>query len=504
MVATAHWCATEAAAQVLAEGGNAVDAAVTAAFALGVCEPQASGLGGQTMVLLHTAEPRRTLALDGSSRAPHRALPRTLARTQRRRGRRATTVPSTPAVLDYALETYGTLSRGRVLAPAIELAEAGYEVTPLQAGLQRRAAQSLRRHGAAACLLRDGSRSHRPGARLQQPALAATLRRLAEVGIDDFYTGEIAKRIHDDMEAHGGLLRLDDLAQIPRPIERRPLATRHRNQRLLTFPEPGAGRVLIEMLHLLEELPERLWDPDSPRGAVALAEVMQRAALDRRDRPFDPAFYAQVEDKHMLSREYARQAARRIQRSLRTRGETTHLSVMDRFGNAVALTQSIEGVFGARAASPELGFLYNNYMDAFEHEDITHPYYMRPNAVPWASVTPTLVFRGKRPWLAIGSPGSERIVTAILQVLLRLRSQSPFDAVEAPRLHCSAEGKVSLEAPRFRDDVERALRQRGFEIDAREDYSFYMGCVALVQRERGGFSGVADPRRDGSARGPVR
>jgi gamma-glutamyltranspeptidase/glutathione hydrolase len=175
---------------------------------------------------------------------------------------------------------------------------------------------------------------------------------------------------------------------------------------------------------------------------------------------------------------------------------------MDRFGNAVALTQSIEGVFGSYAASPDLGFLYNNYMSAFEYEDITHPYYMRPNAVPWASVAPTLVFRGRHPWLAIGSPGSDRIVTTVLQVLLRLLRQSPFDAVEAPRLHCSADGKISLEAPRFRDDVERALRAQGFEIDTREDYSFYMGCVALVQRERSGFSGIADPRRDGSAQGP--
>ena len=502
MVATAHWCATEAAAAILADGGNAVDAAVAAAFALGVCEPQASGIGGQTMLLIHDAEARNTVALDGSSRAPHRALPGSLRKRHRRHGHRATTVPSTPAVLRYALETYGTRRREQILAPAIALAEEGYEVTPLQARLQRREARALRRFGAAPFFLRDGTRAHKAGSLLRQPVLAATLRRMSEAGIGDFYTGEIAKRIHDDMEAHDGLLHLDDLAQVPRPIERRPVASRFRNLRVLTFPPPGAGRVLIEMLHLVEQFPERLWDPDSPRGAVLLAQVMRRAALDRRDRPFDPAFYAQVEDKHMLSRAYAKRAARKIRARVRSHGETTHLSVMDRFGNAVALTQSIEGVFGSCAASPELGFLYNNYMGAFEHEDITHPYFMRPNAVPWASVAPTLVFRGKRPWLAIGSPGSERIVTAVLQVLLRLLRQSPFDAVEAPRLHCSVEGKVSLEAPRFRDDVERALAAQGFDIDAREDYSFYMGCVALVQRERRGFSGVADPRRDGSAQGP--
>jgi gamma-glutamyltranspeptidase/glutathione hydrolase len=504
MVATAHWRATEAAAQVLTEGGNAIDAAVTAAFALSVCEPQASGLGGQTMMLVHTAEPRKTFALDGSSRAPHRALPQSLNKQQRRHGHRAATVPSTPAVLRYALETYGTLRRERVLEPAIGLAEHGYEVTPLQSSLQRRESRLLRRHGAGALFLRDGSRPWRPGSVLRQPALAATLRRMAEAGIADFYTGETAARIHSDMQANGGLIHLDDLAQIPRPIERRPVATRFGNLRVVTFPPPGAGRVLVEMLHLLEQFPEDLWDPDSPRGAVLLAEVMRRAALDRRDRPYDPAFYPQVGNKRMLSQDYARTAAARIRQDISTPGETTHLSVMDRLGNAVALTQSIDGVFGSCATAPDLGFVYNNYMNAFEYEDITHPYYMRPNAVPWASVAPTLVFRGQRPWLAIGSTGSERIVTTVLQVLLRLPRQSPFNAVEAPRLHCSVDGRVSLEAPRFRDDVEQALRAQGFEIDTREDYSFYMGCVALVQRDASGFSGVADPRRDGSARGPSR
>jgi gamma-glutamyltranspeptidase/glutathione hydrolase len=176
---------------------------------------------------------------------------------------------------------------------------------------------------------------------------------------------------------------------------------------------------------------------------------------------------------------------------------------MDGSGNSVALTQSIERVYGSFSACPELGFLYNNYMSAFEYRDITHPYYLRPNAVPWASVAPTLVFKGQQPWMAIGSPGSERIVSAILQVLLRLeRGTTPFDAVEAPRMHCSIQGKVSLEATRMRDDIPPLLRRHGFDIDVRDPYSFYLGCVQLVLREGGDFVGVADPRRDGSAGGP--
>jgi gamma-glutamyltranspeptidase/glutathione hydrolase len=178
--------------------------------------------------------------------------------------------------------------------------------------------------------------------------------------------------------------------------------------------------------------------------------------------------------------------------------------VMDRFGNAVALTQSIERVFGSCSASPNLGFLYNNYMSAFEYDNMSHPYYMRPNAVPWANVAPTILFKGSRPWMVIGSPGSERIVTAVLQVVLRrLAGQSLYDAVSSPRLHCSAEGKVSLEGARFRDDIPRTLEEHGFELDVRNPFSFYLGCVQTVMRERGGrLVGVADPRRDGTAGGP--
>ncbi|RMD63415.1 MAG: hypothetical protein D6824_05345 [Planctomycetota bacterium] len=304
------------------------------------------------------------------------------------------------------------------------------------------------------------------------------------------------------MIAHDGLIRRDDLAQVPRPIERRPLTTRFLGTRIFTFPLPGAGRTLIEMLNVYQALPPIMQDLDRIEGLVALAETIRRAFVDRQDRPFDPNFFPQVAYERMLSPEYAALVARQVARRVRTVGETTHLSVMDREGNAVALTQSIERVFGSCAASPELGFLYNNYMSAFEYTDISHPYYLRPNAVPWASVAPTLCFRGRKVWAALGSPGSERITTSILQVLIRLQAMPPLAAVEAPRLHCSLDGRVSFEASRMRDDLPDALRRRGFRLDPRDPWSFYLGCVQLVLAERGEFIGVADPRRDGSAAGP--
>jgi gamma-glutamyltranspeptidase/glutathione hydrolase len=504
MIATAHYRATEAGVEMFQHGGNAFDAAVAAAFALCVCEPAASGLGGQTMLLIHHAESGRTLALDGSSRAPHRATvdAYTGKMGERRRGYRAMTVPSTPAVLRYVLERYGRLKLPRVLEPAIRLAEEGYTVSKLQRALTQRELEHLRAGTASDFFLRGGRRAYPVGSIFKQPVLAETLRRLAKKGVKDFYQGRIARYVHEDMIRNGGLIREDDLAQVPRPIERRPITTRFAGHRVFTFPLPGAGRTLIEMMNVYQELPESQRSLDTPEGATLLAEVIRRAFMDRRDRPFDPHFFAQVSQKRMLNPSYAKLVARRILKRYTGHGETTHLSAMDADGNAVALTQSIERVYGSFTVTRELGFLYNNYMSAFEYEDISHPYYLRPNAAPWASVAPTIVFRGKRPWLAIGSPGSERITSAILQVLIRLQTMSPLAAVDAPRLHCSLEGKVSIEASRMNDEIPGHLERLGFRVDIRDPYSFYLGCVQLVMRQRNELVGVADPRRDGSAGGP--
>ena len=506
MVSAAHYGATRAGVRMLEKGGNAIDAAVAAALALGVCEPAASGIGGQVMMLVHSAERNHTFALDGSSRAPNRAVIDVFSDRRRevRRGYRATTVPSALATYHYALDYYGSLSWPEVFEPAIEMAEDGYEVSLLQNKLARRERKNLL-EGTAAPFFLDNGRAYRPGKVFRQPVLAASLKRIARQGVEEFYTGETAELIHEDMEANGGLIRKDDLAQIPTPIERRPLTGRFDSSRVFTMPPPGAGRTLIEMLNVYQQLPEGKADLDPPLGAVFLAETIRRAYLDRQDRPYDPNFYSQVSSREMLGTEYAKKVARQIARRIRSRGETTHLSVMDAAGNVVALTQSIEGVYGSCCASAKLGFLYNNYMGAFDYDDASHPYYMRPNAVPWASVAPTVVFRGRRPYLAIGSPGSERITPAILQVLLRLRHSTPFAAVEAPRIHCSLDGKVSLEAARIRNDVPGVLRKHGFEVVPREPYSFYLGCVQMVVRDHrsGELIGIADPRRDGAAAGPA-
>jgi gamma-glutamyltranspeptidase/glutathione hydrolase len=385
----------------------------------------------------------------------------------------------------------------------VSLAETGPKVTHLQRALTRRERKHLKLTNAGDFFLADDKKSPAVGHRLAQPILARTLDRLAKRGTEDFYTGGIASAIHRDMVRNGGLIRKDDLAQIPWPIERRPLTGQFNSARFFTMPPPGAGRTLIEMLNILSHLRPAQYDPDTPAGLACFAEVIRRAFVDRRDRPFDPNFYPQVEERKMIDPDYARLVARKVRRKIRTRGETTHLSVMDRHGNTVALTQSIENVFGACVVNPELGFLYNNYMNAFEYKDYSHPYFLRPGAVPWASVAPTIMFQGRSPWLVIGSPGSERIAPSIAQVLVRMaKGYSLYEAIDAPRIHCTLDGKVSLEADRVDPNVIPHLERHGFTVDPREPYAFYLGCVQAVERTAGVFHGAADPRRDGSAGGP--
>ena len=242
MVASGHDQATRAGVAVLEEGGNAMDAAVAVAFALGVCEPAASGLGGQTMMLLYDASRHRSIVLDGSSRAPNRATPGLLSREQRQYGHRATTLPSTPAVLEYARRTYGTLPLERLLEPAVVLAGKGYHLSKLQNRLTRRKLKPLRAGPAGNLFLKSDGKPFSVGSVLRQPILSETLSRLVRKGIEDFYKGEIAREIHEDMVKNGGLLHLDELARIPWPIERRPISCRFNDWRILTFPPPGAGR----------------------------------------------------------------------------------------------------------------------------------------------------------------------------------------------------------------------------------------------------------------------
>ncbi len=516
MVATAFPDATQAGVEMLKRGGNAVDAACAAALALGVCEPQSSGIGGQTMMLISLGE--KVLAIDGSSRAPSLAHVSGIYKGDRSYGYRATTVPSTPATLWYVSKHYGRLSWEKVLEPAIRLAEEGYVITPLQHRLQKQELENFDKvesRSGKSYFLKAGE-PYTPGERFYQPDLAKMLRILAKKGVEEFYQGTIAKQIDADMRENGGLLRYDDLALIPWPIVRKPLKRKFRGLFVYSMPPPGAGRSLLFTLMMINMIRPKHLNRDEFDRALLLVEIFRNTLLERSDRPFDPNYYPQVAGENMLKRTYVRKCIHKIARETQiympihetedeVTGETTHLSVIDNSDMAVSLTQSIEKVYGSKAAAAGLGFLYNNYLIDYEYKIFSHPFYLRPNAVPWATVAPTLIFRNKEIWLAVGSPGSERIFSSIAQFLIHVVDEhQPIDeAMQAPRLHCSLGGRVSLEAERFPDELVTFFQEKGYRIDKREPYSFYLGAIhAVLKKHDGtGFQGVAEVRRDGTAGG---
>ncbi|NDJ86640.1 MAG: gamma-glutamyltransferase [Chloroflexi bacterium] len=517
MVSTAFPHATHAGVQMLRKGGNAVDAACAAALALAVCEPQASGVGGQTMAILDVGG--RRIALDGSTRIPSLAHASRFDTHDRFVGYRATTVPSTIAVLGYLNFRYGRLGWRQILEPAIDIARNGYQITQLQHDLQ---AKNLTKFDAvpsrsgARYFLQDGAKPYPPGTLFTQAELAALLEYLAERGPKAFYQGRIAQQIEDDMLANDGFLRADDLAFIPWPVERVPLKRRYRDVMVYTMPPPAAGRTLLLTLMMLNHLSSRFIRSDSSESYHFIAEIFRKAFLLRKERPYDPNTYPQLSDKQMLSRALAKDMAISIRDTIDPTlplieppledGDTTHLSVMDAEGNAIGITQSIELVYGSKAAAAGLGFLYNNYMNAVETREASHPYYLRPNGLPWTSVAPAVVYYKNQPWLVVGSPGSERIYSTISQFLMGLLDHrlGMDQAMRRPRFHCSIGGRISLEASRFDPATIDYLVGMGYKIDRREAFAFYLGAIHAVMRtaSRGYFQGVAEQRRDGTAEGP--
>src|SRR5271166_5541975 len=425
--ATAFPLATDAALSALQAGGNAVDAAVAAAWTLSVCEPSASGLGGQSTLLIRRSN-GTTFIIDGHSYAPSRVSIYTVDERQQRVGHRACAIPSTPATLEYAQRRYGVLTPAAVLGPAIEAAEEGYAITPLQ---HRQASWFGRQMqvspGIAKLFLVNGAPPP-VGHQLRQPELARTLCRLATEGIGDFYRGEIAQQIVDDMQSNGGLLSANDLANCSLPVEREPLESSYRGLQVFSAPSPGGGRNLLFALKLIERLlPGGIdsADDDIWHEAIALATY---CTFRQRDRKATQSYGCVDETADELPSEAE---IRRLVKQLHRQGallqmdgdegpgDTTHLTVADAEGNVVALTQSIQSVFGAKVAHPELGFAYNNYL--WTCPRYSHPNQLAPGSMPRSNAAPTIITEQREgrsnPILAVGAAGSRRIISALLQTI---------------------------------------------------------------------------------------
>ena len=494
--------ATTIGAAVLEQGGNAVDAAIAISLALGVSEPAGSGLAGQTVMLVRSPS-GVTEVIHGTTWSPAK-LPAEVTATQLRRGHSAASVPSTPKVLDLALRRYGSgaFSWAELVSPAAALAEQGVILGPFRArAFQFYGAALAEQDAARRLFLHPEGRPWVAGDRFRQPVLAKTLQRLAQAGAEDFYRGAIATAIAEDMAANGGWITAEDLATFPEPAIVEPLRATYRGFEIATLPPPFGGWVLLQLMKVLEQMP---LEPRQHWGAPRQLQLLEAMRIAHGTRARDPVpSFTDYEDD--VGKKISEAEAARLWSE---KGETTHFSVVDDEGWVVAVTQSIDSYFGAKVAHPTLGFLYNNYMQGFRLEDDGSPYVLKPREMVLSSMTGTIVSKAGQPLLVLGSPGSERIISAVAQVTSHWLDLSPDikAAVSAYRVHGTPKSAAFVEGPALSQALLASLVRAGFSL-ARPRYGVsdsyldpYFGGVHAIAWEGGRWVGAADPRRDGAVR----
>jgi gamma-glutamyltranspeptidase/glutathione hydrolase len=531
MVSSGSVEATRAGVQILEQGGNAVDAAVAAAFALGVADPGGSGLGGMTYILISLPN-GRAIAIDGSATVPLAANAATLLQLRdagEHMGGTAVAVPATLAALDHALARYGTMRLEEVLQPSIEIADRGFRLSSnTVAWTTGYFDEILASRYLRFVVLDGGERAGSVGDIVCRPDLAATLRRLEEEGPDSFYRGDMARTITRDLRSLGSYVQAVDLALV-RAKELQPLRSKYREAEIISYPWPGGGGEVAESLNILQTFSREFLAEDSVNRLHAMIEAFRIARTDHFLFGHDPAQQA-VGAPDYLSEEHAREKALLItpgraipDEDLGVAGpgprmgeHTTHLSVIDRHGTAVALSQTLCRQYGAKVATPGLGFPYNSCLEFFDFENQGSPYYLWPRARYVTTMAPTIVRRDGQVMI-LGSAGSDRIPPSVVEVISKVidRDMGIRDAVVAPRVlwnsaHDPERICIEITDPITKKDADR-LQTFGFDNMfrlhfppvPREDLAFFGGVNAVVYDPATGiFSGVGDPRRSGYALGP--
>jgi gamma-glutamyltranspeptidase / glutathione hydrolase len=510
MVASAHLLASEAGLAMLRRGGNAVDAAVAAAFAIGVAEPNASGIGGEGMLVLYLADGRKALAIDYRSTLPARA--RFDARPPDT-GYAAVAVPGIVAGLAHALSRYGTLPLGEVLTPAIRIADEGFLISPTLATAITDNFAAILEDEPLASLVCPGGLPLEAGARLRNPDLAGTLRAIAAEGPQAFYRGAIAERMAAAMAARGGFLSREDLGAY-RAIEREPLRGRYRGRELVSAPPPVAGLALLETLQILDRFEVARLDRLGPARVHLTSEALKRGFADYSAYVADPDF-VKVPTIGLLSPAYAASRAGEIRTDAITsrvragRPEdapespsTTALAAIDRHGNVVVITQTISDFFGAKVAVPGTGIILNNEVKNFASRGINA---MAPGKRMRTTIAPTIVLEEGRPIAALATPGAARIVSTMVLLISNLLDfrMGIQEAIDAPRFYArDTEDALALEG-RFPAPTHDALRALGYTLDVHGGFDLFFGGAQGILRDpaTGRLTGGADPRRDGAVVG---
>jgi gamma-glutamyltranspeptidase/glutathione hydrolase len=448
-------------------------------------------------------------------------MPKDITAEQLAYGHTASSVPSTLRVLDLAHQRYGSgkLEWAELLAPASRLARDGFVIGAFRSHAFRFYHESLSRQPAAAAIyVRPDGLPWQSGQVLKQPALAATLDRLAKSGAMDFYQGGIAAEIVTDMQSNNGWITAADLRDFPEPAIVPALQGNYRGHTVVTLPPPFGGWVVLQALNVLEDFPAAMLAQDDDQRRLALLDALMIAHTSRANHPI--ADYLDYEQQ--VSELTAKNTAARLLQTYRVAmdnkvdpaastdasgagGETTHFSVVDGDGMAVAVTQSIDSYFGAHVAHPTLGFLYNNYMQGYQVDDPQAPYYIKTKDMPKSSMSAAMMLQEGKPVLVLGSPGSARIISAVAQVSSHWIDVNSgiIDAVATYRVHAVPPNKAYVEGEEISSGLLEGMSQRGMKL-VRPAYGVsdsqldpYFGGVHALAFESGSWTGAADPRRDG-------
>jgi len=525
MVASDNKLATEAGIQILKEGGNAIDAAVTVGFTMSVTSPRAGSIGGGGFMLIYLTDSKEVVAIDYREKAPKTATGEmfldeygNVDQEKSRHSYLAVGVPGTVAGLSLALEKYGTISIDKALKPAIKYAKDGipvdYELKNSLLSVKDRMKNSP---DAYHTFFKENGESYEIGEKIIQKDLAWSLKQIKNDGVDAFYKGNIAKKIAFDMKENGGLITFDDLSSY-KPVIRKPVYGTYRGYEIYSMPPPSSGGIhLIQMLNILEHYPINKLGHNYSKTIHIMAEAMKLAYADRSKFLGDSDFVT-VPVKELISKKYAARLSKKINLEKSTRSQTilpgnpyssggndtTHFTVIDKWGNVVTNTYTINFSFGSKIVAKGTGILLNNEMDDFSAKPGVPNAYgliggqynaIEPEKRMLSSMSPTIVLKDGKPFLATGSPGGSRIITTVLQIISNVidHNMNIASATASPRFHHQWLPDIIRLEKGFSTDTINILKNKGHKIKVGRA----MGSTQSIMKRGDYYYGYSDPRRAG-------
>ena len=525
VVSSGKYEASKIGKQIMEAGGNAVDAAVAVGFALGLVEPNATGLGGGGFMTMRSADTGDIIFLNFRECAPAAATPDMwqldsegkVIGGQKSAGAKSAGVPGYVAGLLYALENYGTMSIADIVAPTIELARKGFTVTPTLANDMANSYDKLMKYSESGDIfLKDVDGIKLPyevGENFTNEDYAKTLEIIAKGGYDAFYKGEIAQAMVDAHQKYGGLLTMEDLANYQVEVME-PVHGTYRGYDIYSSPSPSSGgTIVVEILNILENFDIPSMEHDSAEKQHLVGSAFAMAYADRGEYMGDTKF-VDVPMNGLTSKNYAKHLAEKIDLEAAMTNvmpddpwmfeheDTTHYSVADKDGNIVSITCTVNGYFGSGVAVDGYGFILNNEMDDFT-TGWDHPNSIAGGKTPLSSMSPTIIMKDGEPFAAIGSPGGVTIIAAVAQICSNLidHGMTMQEAVDAPRIKGYRNTTLDYEG-RFSDETIAEMEALGWTMNKSDDFNRSFGSVNAVRyAEDGTLDGAGDPRRDGKALG---